>query len=316
MNQQIPEDVFSIVEAAEKGQRLDQWLAIHHEGFSRTYFQSLIEDGLVLVNQTPVRKRYLVQSGDEIEVEFRCSEQLRLIPEDLPLNVIYEDEYILVLNKAPGMVVHPGAGQPGGTVANALAFRYGLTPLTPSDIRPGIVHRLDKDTSGLLITAKTLQVHAKLVEQFATRLVSKTYLAISCKMPPPAEVNLAIERDPNHRQRMKAGREGKSAITRFTTLASMQGLWPLHALSVQLLTGRTHQIRVHLRACDCPLLGDSVYGWSSWNDHYKTPRQLLHAWKLGLRHPVTGLSMEWTAPIPQDIVSYLDSIDRALIGRL
>lgn len=295
-----------IVELDEEGMRLDLWLARKYPGYSRTYFQNLIEEGLVLVNGLVERKKYSVCKLDEIEVEFRCQPQPQLIPQDIPLDVLYEDDHLLVINKPAGLVVHPGAGCPNGTIANALAFRLQQTVELlagqAQSLRPGIVHRLDKDTSGVLLTAKTSFAHTKLVEAFSNRQVRKTYLAICCKNQPPARIEEPIERDPSHRQRMRAGFSGRGAVSLFETKATSANMnWPIHLLQVQLITGRTHQIRVHLKWAGCPILGDVTYGWPAWSAQFEAKRQFLHAWKLELAHPVTNELLHFCAPIASDM---------------
>lgn len=288
-----------IVAPEEADERLDLGLSKHFESYSRTYFQRLIEEGLVVVNGKVERKRYKIAAGDEIEVEFPLEASSHLIPEKIDLDILYEDEHLLVIHKPASMVVHPGAGNFQGTLANALAYRGMSDPLNPH--RPGIVHRLDKDTSGVIVTAKNSGVHALLVEAFASRRVEKTYLTIACKHAPAKEVNAPIGRDPHHRQKMAVVQGARAAITRFEIIATSQGDWPLYGLKVALLTGRTHQIRVHLRHSGCPILGDNLYGWPMWNERYEAKRQLLHAWQLAFDHPITGAKLRFEAPLPEDM---------------
>lgn len=288
-----------IVELGEENLRLDVGLANHFKPYSRTYFQKLIDDGLVIVNGLVERKRYKLVIHDEIEVEFPLEKASHLVPEDIPLDVLFEDEDILVIHKPSSMVVHPGAGNFQGTLANALAYRGLKDPLNPH--RPGIVHRLDKDTSGVIVTAKNALVHSLLVEAFASRSIQKTYLAIACKNPVPHEINEPIGRDPTNRQRMAVTADGKPALTYVDTIASFVGEWPLFGLKIDLMTGRTHQIRVHLRSKGSPILGDSVYGWQPWNERYGIKRQMLHAWRLSFDHPVTGKKLAFEAPLPADM---------------
>lgn len=294
--------------------RLDLWLSQHYKEYSRSYFQQLLEEGLVLVNGQQKPKRYLVQEGDEVEVEFSFKPSEHLIPQDLPLDILYEDEHLWVINKAAGMVVHPGAGQSSHTLANALAYLLGKekrreVEWKSEDLRAGIVHRLDKDTSGVMVAAKTLQAHAKLVTSFSQREVNKTYLCLVCKRLPPDRVDLAIERDPHHRQRMIASGHGKEALTLFKPIKSFEGDFPLHLVEAELKTGRTHQIRVHLKACDAPLLGDEVYGWEAWNRRYKLKRQMLHSHHLSFIHPIKDELMRFQAPLPLDMKNLLAELE-------
>lgn len=297
-----PENEVWVVEPYQKGLRLDMALAERFKPYSRSYFQRLIDEGLIVVNGSIEKKRYKVASGDEIEVEFPLETSSHIAAEDIKLDVVFEDEHLLVVNKPASMIVHPGAGQSSGTLANALAFR-GVSGTSGAAHRPGIVHRLDKDTSGVIITAKHALAHSLLVEAFSSRKVEKIYLAISCKNEAPSRVEAPISRDPNHRQKMAVVEGGKPAITEFNTIESSSGDWPLFGLWVKLLTGRTHQIRVHLRHQNAPILGDSVYGWSAWNDHFSVHRQMLHAYRLSLTHPFTGEKMSFEAPMPEDMAA-------------
>jgi 23S rRNA pseudouridine1911/1915/1917 synthase len=296
-----------IVNSLEEGIRLDCWLSKNLNDLSRNYLQNLIEEGLVLVNGHVQRKRYLVASGDRIQVTLQSVNQPYLIAQDLPLDIIFEDEYLLVINKPAGMIVHPGAGCNQGTVANAIAYRLQLkNELNAEDsLRPGIVHRLDKDTSGVLVTAKSAYVHMKLAEAFSTRQVNKLYSLICCKNKPDELIEAPIDRDPAHRQRMRAGIAGRPSTTLFEVMKSTTDNWPLHLVQAKLITGRTHQIRVHLKLANCPILGDGVYGWDSWNEHFDVKRQFLHAQELCLSHPISGHEMKWKAPLPQDMDSFI-----------
>jgi 23S rRNA pseudouridine1911/1915/1917 synthase len=259
----------------------------------------LVDEGLVLVNGQVEKKRYKVALLDEVEVEFPLETSAHLLAQDIPLDILFEDEHLLVVNKPASMVVHPGAGQVKDTLANALAFRGIQNPLAPH--RPGIVHRLDKDTSGVIVTAKHALAHSLLVEAFASRQVEKIYAAIACKHEAPFEISAPIARDPNQRQKMAVVASGKPALSRFKTVATSGGDWPLFGLKIHLLTGRTHQIRVHLRHQGAPILGDKVYGWSAWNDHFNINRQMLHAYSLALEHPITKKSLRFEAPLPEDM---------------
>lgn len=281
------------------GERLDKILARRYgEIHSRTYFQYLIEEHLVLLNGAPVKKRIKPKAGDEIEIEFAALPEIDLKPENIPLDILYEDEFLIAVNKPAGMVTHPAPGNWSGTFVNALLY-HCQDLANPSDtIRPGIVHRLDKDTSGVLIAAKTLEIQQKLIELFATRQVYKEYLTICLGHAADGEIEAPIGRHPVLRKQMAVVPEGRMAIS---VCKNLRWDGKLSLMQVVILTGRTHQIRVHLKYKGTPVLGDSVYGSISANNLYKANRQLLHASVLRLRHPATGELMEFKAEIPADM---------------
>lgn len=281
--------------------RLDKLLSQKFPDCSRTYFQHLIEKGSVLINGTPCKKREKLRLGDEIEICFELTPEINLLPENIPLDILFEDDDLLAINKPAGMVVHPAPGHFSGTFVNALLFHCKSLPGEES-LRPGIVHRLDKDTSGVLLAAKTTFAHKALVELFSQRKVRKTYKAICLGTPPRLVIEAPIKRHPHRRQEMAVIEGGKPAITHLTILAKTQ---ELSLLDVNLITGRTHQIRVHLKHIGTPLLGDPVYGRESANLKWKTPRQLLHAETLTFSHPRSGHEISLTAPIPQDMQPFL-----------
>ncbi len=285
------------VESGEENIRIDQLLANRYKDrFSRTYFQNLIEEGLVLLNGSSVKKRIKPSLGDEIEVEFVYPKGIDLTPEPIPLEILYEDEWLLAINNPADMVVHPGPGHHSGTFVNALLHHADIDK---EGVRPGIVHRLDKGTTGVLIAAKRFEVQAKLVEAFSKRQVQKEYLAIVYGHPKEGEIKTKIGRDPKMRQRMAVLEEGKEAITRFRTLEERGRL---SLLSVDLVTGRTHQIRLHMCHIGSPIVGDPTYGSASVNQKYEVQRQLLHAYRLQLTHPVTKMPLELKAPWPNDFL--------------
>jgi 23S rRNA pseudouridine1911/1915/1917 synthase len=239
-----PESETLIVNDEETNLRLDKLLALRFPEQSRTYFQSLIDKGLVLLNGLPAKKRIKPQSGDEIEVEFTLSPELSLTPEAIPLDILYEDEWLLIINKPAGLVVHPAPGHWSGTFVNGLLYHCQQLGSIESQ-RPGIVHRLDKDTSGALIAAKSETVQQRLVTLFSSRQVHKEYLAICVGNPGTATIEAPIGRHPTERKQMTVLREGgRHAVTQCTTL-STDG--KLSVVQVNLLTGRTHQIRVHMK---------------------------------------------------------------------
>jgi len=290
-----------IVSNEEAGQRLDTFLASRFPAFSRTYFQDLIEHELVLVNDRPQKKRYLVAPGDELDIEFAASQEPSLTAENIPLDILYEDEYLLAVHKPAGLVVHPGAGNWSGTFVNGLLYYCQHLQEQPG-LRPGIVHRLDKDTSGVLLAAKTLEIQQQLVAAFASRKIKKTYLAVCIGHPHNCVCSGAIGRHPIHRQRMAILEHGgKAALTQVRVL-EIRPPWATVILFPE--TGRTHQLRVHLQALGCPILGDPVYGTLKYNEQYQIQRQLLHAYRLDFKHPATGHQLILSAPLPQDMRSF------------
>lgn len=295
-----------IVTEEESGERLDKILARRFkEMYSRTYFQYLIDEQLVLLNGFPVKKRIKPQEGDEIEVEFASAPQIELNPEPIAFSILYEDESLLAINKPAGMVVHPAPGNWSGTFVNGLLYHCDqLTKQEPS-LRPGIVHRLDKDTSGILLAAKTLEMQQKLILLFASRQVYKEYWAICLGRPSDGEISAPIGRHPIHRKQMAVIPTGKQAISYIKTLG-----WndKLSFAEVIIATGRTHQIRVHLKYKGTPILGDALYGNPSLNQYYSVQRQLLHAAKIRFQHPLTGQQLELIAPPPADMLRYMRKI--------
>jgi 23S rRNA pseudouridine1911/1915/1917 synthase len=302
-----------IVIEEEEGLRLDVLLKNRFSEQSRTYFQYLINQGLVHVNERSCKKRELVKAGDEIEVEFRLTEELNLEPQNIPLSIIYEDGDILVIDKPAGLVVHPAPGNWSNTFVNALLYHCNELKNQENTLRPGIVHRLDKDTTGLLVAAKTEKAHQKLVEAFAARKVHKEYLAICLNHPKEGIIETKIARHPFKRKQMCVSKsDGKNAITE---------VFPLHRESsfslVQFIlhTGRTHQIRVHMQMVGCPILGDETYGFKNFNERENVKRQLLHAHRLTFFHPITGIALHFEAPIPKDFLPYMKNFSQEIPTR-
>lgn len=291
--------------AEEEGERLDKILANRFSDIqSRTYFQTLIEEGNVLLNGKPTKKRIKGSAGDELEIHFVLTPEIDLKPENIPLDILYEDDAILVINKPAGMVVHPAPGNWSGTFVNALL--YHCQGIGDGSLRPGIVHRLDKGTTGVLIAAKTPQAQQRLVESFSGRKVGKQYLAICIGNPGHGTIDAPIGRHPVDRKRMAIRHEGgRQAISRCHTEAC-DG--KLSVVTVELITGRTHQVRVHLKHKGAPILGDDVYGNRQLNEKYEAKRPLLHAQELRLDHPITGKALIFTAPIPEDIQHFIKRI--------
>ncbi len=300
---------FFVVSSEEANTRLDKLLSIHFPEHSRTYFQYLIERGSVLVNGKPLKKRETPQVGDEIEICFLLTPEISLEPQNIPLDILFEDDHLIAVNKPANMVVHPAPGHPKNTFVNALLFHcrgncnslYSIPSMDP--VRPGIVHRLDKDTSGVLIAAKTAQAHAKLVDLFSHRRIQKSYLAICVGTPREGLIDAPIKRHPIHRKEMAVCFEhGKEAKSICKVLKKNQHL---SFVEIQLLTGRTHQIRVHLKHLGAPILGDLVYGSPSANKRFNSIRQLLHAHQLSFIHPMTNCPIHLKSPIPQDLFQFI-----------
>lgn len=294
------------VSKEEADMRLDKLLALHFSPQSRSYFQFLIEQGGVLVNGKRLKKREKIQQGDEIEVCFLLTPESALEPEAIPLDILYEDEALLAINKPAGMVVHPAPGHPSGTFVNALLHHCKtLNKEGWESLRPGIVHRLDKETSGVLLAAKSISAHQQLVTLFSERKVKKEYRAICIGVPANGLIDAPIARHPILRQQMAVSLEkGKEARTHVKLLCQKA---PLSYISCELITGRTHQIRVHLQHLKTPILGDSLYGSAWMNKKYLAKRQMLHATHLSFTHPFTGHNIELHAPLPEDFKEILKS---------
>jgi 23S rRNA pseudouridine1911/1915/1917 synthase len=281
----------------QAGERLDRSLAQVLPAFSRARLQALIRDGFVTVNGNAARPRDAVRTGDDVEVREPEIEKSDAEPESIPLEILFEDDDLLVINKPAGLVMHPGAGHQQHTLVNALlAHCTNLSGIGGKE-RPGIVHRLDKETSGALVIAKNDVTHRDLSKQFAARTMGKIYLALVAGTPRKAAgvIDKAIERHPIHRQRMSiARRQGRSAKTEYRVIRSSGDV---SLIECTLHSGRTHQIRVHLHHLGHPVLGDKLYAGKRGGNF---PRQMLHAWKITFRHPRSGEQMTFEAPIPRD----------------
>ena len=319
-----------VVTEVSRGTRLDRWLVEQCPQLSRARLQELIAGGLVLVNGAAAKASQKLRGGEKVVVETVQRPPLRAEPESIPLDVAYEDDDLLIVNKPAGMSVHAGAGNSRGTLVNALLGRGQNLSRGGSQtdtLRPGIVHRLDKQTSGLMVIAKNDYSHAKLAESFRTRAVKKTYIALveGRLEETTGEINLPIGRHPVHRTRMKAfpqpsGQRNRHPVGRIrearTEWRKLAEFTPATLLEVQLHTGRTHQIRVHLSAVKHPLVGDSVYGAASrlLVGNLELPgvsRQFLHSAKLGFPHPRTGQWIEARAPLPPDLHECLHTLAAA-----
>lgn len=296
-----------LVSEAEAGERIDKLLSTRFAGVqSRQYFQRLISDGYVRVNGADVKKKDKPLTGDEIEVQFVLTPEIALDPEPIPLDILYEDEQLIAVNKPAGMVVHPAPGNWRGTFVNALLHHCITLDREQSPLRPGIVHRLDKETTGVLLAAKTNWMHQRLVGLFQGRQMRKEYLAIVVGNPGDGEVNAAIGRHPVHRKQMTVVAEGgRQARTLYHTLKTSG---ELSLVRLQLVTGRTHQARVHMRHLGHPILGDPVYGNTGMNTKYRLQRQMLHAALLSFQHPETQQTVVLEAPLPADMQRIAEEI--------
>ena len=283
--------------------RLDRFLSLQKTGLSRSRLHTLIDQGMVTRNGQPARPAQKVKAGDRIVLTIPPAREANLSPQDLPLSVLYQDAALMVIDKPAGLSVHPGPGHPDGTLVNGLLARCPDLPGIGGVLRPGIVHRLDKDTSGLMVVAKTEAAHRDLSAQIKARQVDKGYLALVVGALEPAQgiIDAPIGRDPHHRQRMAVVLGGRAARTGYRT--RQRG--PAHTLlELQLETGRTHQIRVHLADRGCPILGDRIYGKPS----PRLSRHFLHAHRLGFRHPSTGESMQFQAELPPELAAVLPEL--------
>ena len=287
------------------GQRLDLALAALLPEFSRNRIQNWIRARKIAVDDVWGTTKMKVSGGESVRVEVEPDPSATPdAPEEIPLDVVFEDSMLLVINKPVGLVVHPGSGNPHGTLLNALLHRVPQVAELP---RAGIVHRLDKDTSGLLVVAKTLRAHTDLVRQLQARTVKREYLALVYgEVDRPGTVNAPLGRDPYNRTKRTVHSTGKEAVTHYEVVERFPGITLLRC---RLETGRTHQIRVHMQHIGHPLVGDTVYS-ASRRSHLRIPfpRQALHAEKLGLIHPVTQEFMQWECPLPPDFASLLEAL--------
>ena len=298
---------------SDLGNRVDQISSKQFTEYSRAHIQKWIKEGNLLVNDKKIKAKYTPQLGDVISVEFWEEPQLIDLPEDIPLEIIFEDEEIMIINKPAGLVVHPGSGNKSGTLVNALLSHNEELSFLP---RAGIVHRLDKDTSGIMVISKSEISYLNLIEQLKERSVKRTYLAIVLGAPLANKIiNKPIGRHPKIRTKQAVTHNGKEAITRFSVLESLEGY---SLLRVNLETGRTHQIRVHLSHIGYPIVGDPVYGNRSKfspgsNEAFKKvissfKRQALHAEEIELIHPSSKELISFKASMPSDMQILLDDI--------
>lgn len=310
----VPEDIVPV--------RLDVYLVKYGLGLSRSQIQKFIRSGNIVVLGKGTKPNFILRGGETIEVSIPKEEPLRAIPQDIPLNIVYEDEYLLVVDKPPGMVTHPARGAWSGTLLNALLYHIKELSRFDDPIRAGIVHRLDKDTSGLLLVAKREDIHLILSRALSERKIKREYFAIVWgRIVSGGTVDAPIGRSPKDPTRMAVVQSGRKAITHYDIIANYDFLT---SLRLNLETGRTHQIRVHMWYIGHPVFGDPQYGGreerlGGIHPKYRKAakdllnlidRQALHAWKLSFFHPVTGLKMEFSSRFPPDITSVLDYLEK------
>jgi 23S rRNA pseudouridine1911/1915/1917 synthase len=321
----MPADsAFSIrVKPSDEGKRLDVLLASLLTDCTRTFVAGLITDEHVRVDGRPKKPGYRVKSGENISGDIPPPVPVEFKPESIPINIIHEDDHIVVVNKQPGLVVHPAPGHYSGTLVNGLLYHCPNLGGIGGELRPGIVHRLDKDTSGILVVAKNDAAHTNLSRQFKSRKVKKVYLALvhGNMKSPTGSIKLPIGRHPVDRKRMSTvSTTGRTAITNWRVKERFKGL---ALLELDLKTGRTHQIRVHCSALHHPIVGDKVYGprkpeKTIAGDHQQSEkilqvlksvkRQMLHAWRLGFRHPHTEETVTFESPLPEDMGTVIQRI--------
>ncbi len=299
----------SVPEPAAESQRLDRWLAARLRDCSRSYVQRLIRSGLVLLDGKPAKASRGITGGERLQISFPEPEaEPAAVPEDIPLSVLYEDDALVAVNKPAGMATHPSCGHARGTLANAAAFHCERLSALGGPVRPGIVHRLDMDTSGLLLVAKSDPAHRELARQFAEREVSKRYLALVHRSmdPPEGTIEKDLGRHPRRRKKQAVLRSGgRPSLTGYRTLERLGGF---SCLELRPRTGRTHQLRVHLASAGCPILCDALYGRELEFPAGKPVlrRQALHAAGIEFKHPASGEVLALDAPVPADFRAALE----------
>lgn len=305
-----------VVQKGEEDQRLDTFLA-RKTGITRSQIQKLIEKGYVLINGKPVSQSYSVKINNVITLKIPEKESEKLIPEPIPIEILYKDNHIVVVNKPAGMVVYPAAGHRRGTLLNALLYHCRKLTTVGSPLRPGVVHRLDKDTSGVMVVALADAAYYNLVEQFKHRTINRKYIALvyGYLKRDTGEIVLSIGRSESDRKKMSTRvRRGKEAVTRWRVIERFGNAT---LVEVRLGTGRTHQIRVHFASIGHPVLGDRTYGKKVEITHHTLritkkkisfPRQMLHAELLGFTHPVTGKYLEFSVSLPEDMSEKLKEL--------
>lgn len=295
-----------IVNENDKGKRLDIYIAENFNELSRTMIKKLIESNNILVNDKSEKVSYKVQANDNISIDVPEAKETKLKAQEIPLDIIYEDSDIIVVNKPKGMVVHPANGNPDGTLVNAILSicKNSLSGIG-GELRPGIVHRLDKDTSGLIIVAKNDKAHINMSEQIKERNVKKTYIALVRGNVPEEEatINMPIGRSTKDRKKMAVVKNGKEAVTHFKVIDRFKNYT---LLEIKIDTGRTHQIRVHMAEIGYPVVGDMVY--SNGKNEFGVEGQMLHAKSLDFKHPITGKNMHLEAELPKYFKDIIDKL--------
>lgn len=297
-----------IVVKANVGLRMDAFVSKVDNDLSRTMVQKLIKEKNVLVNGVVAKSSYKVKEKDEVIVKIEEPKETTLKAEEIPLDVVYEDDDILVINKQKGMVVHPGNGNPDGTLVNAvLSHCKGSLSGIGGELRPGIVHRIDKDTSGLIIVAKNDKAHVNMAEEIKNHEVKKVYTALVRGIVPEdsATINMPIARDKVDRKKMAVDKDGKEAVTHFKVIKRYE---KYTLLKVKIDTGRTHQIRVHMAKIGYPVVGDEVY--SNGKNDFGVHGQMLHSSILEFKHPVTGKELHLEAPLPEYFQNIIDELNK------
>lgn len=299
-----------LVADEENGIRIDTFLSGKFEEKSRSYFQGLIEDGNILVNNKEKKSNYKVKTKDNIMVTFPEAVELQVIAEDIELNIIYEDKDLIVINKPQEMVVHPAVGNYSGTIVNGLLFHCKDLSGINGVIRPGIVHRIDKDTSGVLVIAKNDKSHNKLSDQLKDHSMNRTYYALveGRIKEDGGTVDKPLGRSPKDRLKMAIQKDGKRAVTHYEVITRYESCT---LIKCKLETGRTHQIRVHMASLSHPLLGDKVYGFKK--QRYKLKGQMLHAKELGFIHPSKNIYVEFKSELPDYFKEILKKLENELI---
>lgn len=292
------------IDAGSSGMRLDQFLVLAIPSASRSVLAASIRTGNVYVDTVIRKSSYRLKEGEVVSGNIKNPETIDVLPQEIDFPIIYEDEFLLLLSKPPGLVVHPGSGNADGTLVNGLLHYCQTIAKAGDSLRPGIVHRLDKDTSGIMLVAKMDDVHRKLVDDFKNRRLTKEYLALLYGIPKEKEGRLVapVGRHPVHRQKMAVKQiGGRHAVSNWQVVEEFADTFSLVKISIE--TGRTHQIRVHMSFLGCPVAGDMLY--AGRRQHGTFPRQLLHASRLVFQHPVTLQSMDFTAPVWPDFASVI-----------
>lgn len=300
-----------IVEEGDIDKRIDLYLVEKLDGLSRSYLKKIIDEDLLRVNNKAVKPSYKVKKDDEVEISIFDNEEIIANKENIKINILYEDDHIVVINKDQGMVVHPGIGNTRGTLVNGLLYHIDRLSDINGPLRPGIVHRIDKDTSGILVVAKTNEAHIGLAEQLKSHSMKRSYYALVEGKFKKREgtIESYLGRDPKDRMKYAVKEEGKWAVTHYKVIASYMAT---SLLKVNLETGRTHQIRVHMSNLGHPLLGDPLYGPKAKKDKRagENKGQVLHAGYLAFKHPITGKNMEFKALPPKEFIDLIRKLNR------